>query len=61
MEDNEKSAFINETKKTIDRCVKNKFPISNAIMEMKSLKMTYNMDYQDCVEAFIPVLLDLIG
>lgn len=44
-EENDKLAFFNETKKTLERCYKNQFPISNAIMEMKSLKMTYNMEY----------------
>jgi hypothetical protein len=30
-------------------------------MEMKSLKMTYNMGYSECVEAFYPVLFDHIS
>lgn len=29
-------------------------------MEVKSLKMSYNMDYSDCLEAFIPPLFDTI-
>lgn len=41
--------------------MKNKFSIQNAVMEVKNLKMTYNMDYADCIEASYPVLLDLIG
>ena len=61
VEENERIAFANEMKKTLDRCIKNKFPISNAIMEVKSLKMTYNMEYSECVEAFYPVLFDNIS
>jgi hypothetical protein len=30
-------------------------------MEMKSLKMTYNMEHAECVEAFFPVLLGIIA
>jgi hypothetical protein len=59
--ENERIAFEKETKQTLDRCVKNKFPISNAIMEMKSLKMTYNMEYADCVEASFPVILSQVA
>lgn len=43
------------------RCIKNKFSISNAVMEVKNLKMTYNMDYTDCVEASFPTLMDIIA
>jgi hypothetical protein len=60
-DENEVIAFQKETTQTLERCIKNKFPISNAIMEMKSLKMTYNMGYSECVEAFFPVLLGNIG
>jgi hypothetical protein len=60
MEENERQAFNNEVRQTIDRCVTSHFPISNAIMEVKSLKMTYNMDHSDCLEAFIPPLFDTI-
>lgn len=59
-EDNENTAFFDETKKTIERCVKNKFPISSAIMEFKSLKSAYNMDYSECIEGSFPHLLDTI-
>ena len=58
---NDMIAFEKETRQTLERCIKNKFPISNAIMEMKSLKMTYNMGYSECVEAFFPVLLGHIS
>lgn len=61
IEENERIAFENETKKTLERCVKNKFAISNAIMEVKNLKMTYNMEYSDCVEASFPVLMDIVS
>lgn len=60
-EENERIAFDNETQKTLERCIKNRFPMSNAIMEMKSLKMTYNMEYSDCVEASFPVVLSQIA
>lgn len=60
-EENDMIAFEKETRQTLDRCIKNKFPISNAIMEMKSLKMTYNMGYSECVEAFFPVLFSHIA
>jgi len=30
-------------------------------MEMKSLKMTYNMEHAECVEAFFPVLMGIVG
>ncbi len=30
-------------------------------MEMKSLKMTYNMEHSDCVEAFFPVLMGIVA
>jgi hypothetical protein len=59
--DNEVMAFEKETKQTLERCIKNKFPISNAIMEMKSLKMTYNMGYSECVEAFFPIIFGHIS
>lgn len=58
---NDMLAFEKETKQTLERCIKNKFPISNAVMEMKSLKMTYNMGYSECVEAFFPVLFGHIS
>jgi hypothetical protein len=58
---NDMIAFEKETRQTLERCIKNKFPISNATMEMKSLKMTYNMGYSECVEAFFPVLLGHIS
>lgn len=58
---NDMIAFEKETKQTLERCIKNKFPISNAIMEMKSLKMTYNMGYSECVEASFPILLGHIS
>ena len=60
-DENERNTFFNETKKTLERCHQNKFTISSAIMEMKSLKMTYNMEHADCVEAFFPVLLGIIA
>lgn len=60
-EESDRLAFENETKMTLERCVKNKFSISNAIMEIKNLKMTYNMDYSDCVEASFPVLLGIVS
>ena len=59
--ENERNAFFNETKKTLERCYQNKFTISSAIMEMKSLKMTYNMEHAECVEAAFPVLLGIIA
>ena len=58
---NDMLAFEKETKQTLERCIKNKFPISNAVMEMKSLKMTYNMGYSECVEAFFPVVFGHIS
>lgn len=61
VDDNERLAFDNEVAKTLDRCVKNKFNVSNAIMEVKNLKMTYNMEYSDCVESSFPVLMDIIS
>lgn len=30
-------------------------------MEVKNLKMTYNMEYSDCVEASFPVLMNIIA
>jgi hypothetical protein len=30
-------------------------------MEVKNLKMTYNMEYSDCIESSFPVLLDIIS
>lgn len=60
-EENDREEFRREVRHTLDRCVKNKFSIQNAIMEVKNLKMTYNMDYPDCIEASYPVLLDLVG
>ena len=60
-EENERIAFLNETKKTLERCHQNKFTIASAIMEMKSLKMTYNMEHAECVEAFFPVLMGIIA
>jgi translation initiation factor eIF-2B subunit epsilon len=60
-EENDREEFLKEVKSTLERCVKNKFSIQNAVMEVKNLKMTYNMDYSDCIEASYPVLLDLIG
>jgi translation initiation factor eIF-2B subunit epsilon len=60
-DENERIAFENETRKTLERCVKNKFNVSNAIMEVKNLKMTYNMEYSECVEASFPVLMDIIS
>lgn len=60
-EDNDREMFEKETKDTLERCVKNKFSISNASMEVKNLKMTYNMEYSDCVEASFPVLMGIIA
>jgi hypothetical protein len=60
-EENERIAFLNETKKTLERCHQNKFTVASAIMEMKSLKMTYNMEHAECVEAFFPVLMGIVA
>jgi hypothetical protein len=30
-------------------------------MEMKSLKMTYNMEHAECVEASFPVLMGIVA
>lgn len=60
IEENERQIFNSEVKHTIERCVSSKFPINNAIMEVKSLKMSYNMEYSDCIEAFISPLFDTI-
>jgi hypothetical protein len=30
-------------------------------MEMKSLKMTYNMEHAECVEAFFPILMGIVA
>eukprot|EP00347_Sterkiella_histriomuscorum_P009530 403340855 len=51
-------AFLNEVKKTIERTTDDQ--ISNAVTEVKSLRMSYNKDQSDCIEAFIPPLLDKI-
>lgn len=58
-EDTQKEAFNNEIRKAIVRCASQNFPINNLVMEIKSLKMSDNMKYSDCVEAVIPPLLDL--
>lgn len=60
MDENDRQIFFTEVRHTIERCLHNQFPITNAIMEVKSLKMSYNMDYSDCLEAFIPPLFDTI-
>lgn len=60
-DDNDRIEFEKEAKRTLERCIKNKFSIANAIMEVKNLKMTYNMDYSDCIEASYPVLLNTIN
>ncbi len=60
IEENEKNIFNQEVRHTIERCVSSKFPITNAIMEVKSLKMTYNMDNSQCLEAFLAPLFDTI-
>lgn len=30
-------------------------------MEVKNLKMTYNMEYADCIEASFPVFMDIVA
>lgn len=60
-DDNDKMEFEKEAKRTLERCIKNKFSIANAVMEIKNLKMTFNMDYSDCIEASYPVLLGTIN
>lgn len=30
-------------------------------MEIKNLKMTYNMEYSDCVEASFPIIMNIIA
>ena len=60
-DDGIKEKFNKEVKETIDRCIKDKFPISNVLMEIRSLKLSDNMSYSDCVEAIIPALLEFIN
>ena len=59
-QENERNAFNQEVRQTIERCIKNSFSINNASMEVKSLKMSYNMEYSDCIEGFIPPIFNLI-
>ena len=59
-QENERNAFNLEVRQTIERCIKNSFSITNASMEVKSLKMSYNMEYSDCIEGFIPPIFNLI-
>ena len=40
--------------------MKNKFPLTNLLMEIKSLKMSENMTYSDCVEAILPPVFEMI-
>lgn len=61
-EDNnaDKQIFMKETRETMEKIIKNNFPKENALMEVKSLKMSYNMSYADCVEAVVGPILDII-
>ena len=60
IEESERQQFLVEVGHTIERCLTNKFPVSNAIMEMKSLKMSFNMNNAECIEAVLSPLLDTV-
>lgn len=59
--DTEKQIFNREVQETMESCIKTKVSHSNMMTEVKNLKMTENMSYSDCIEAIIPVILDLVN
>jgi len=57
---NEKELFTIEVQETIEKCRKKGLQVSHILMEIKSLKMSTNMTYQDTIEATVPCILDLL-
>lgn len=55
-----KEEFLREVARTIKRCITHKFPLDNAALEIKSLKMSENLTYSDCVDGIAPPILHLI-